>query len=129
VLKQEFAGKKQDSRIEAYELFPPDMVDVLAEARLIINATASGAYPNVEETPITLPDIFHSRQIVLDTVYSPAVTKLLSEAAAGGATTINGIEILIGQTAQAFELLTGVEFPTEEIRSRLVTNVEEEKKV
>jgi shikimate dehydrogenase len=122
VLKQHLTGKKSDTRIEAHELFPPDLADVLAEARLIINATSSGAYPNAEETPITLPDIFHNRQIVLDTIYSPAVTRLLEEAQQGGATTIGGIEILLRQVGLAFELLTGVEFPAEEIHALLVTN-------
>jgi shikimate dehydrogenase len=126
VLKQEFAGKKQNAKIEAYELFPPDMSDVLAEARLIINATAIGVSPNVAETPITLPDIFHNRQIVLDTIYTPAETRMLSEAAAGGATVIDGNEILLRQMGFAFELLTGMEFPTEEIRKMLAGEGEKE---
>jgi shikimate dehydrogenase len=129
VLKQHFSGKKHDARVEAHELFPPDLADLLAEARLIVNATAIGAYPNVEETPITLPDIFHSRQVVLDTNYSPAVTRMLDDAMKGGATTIGGIDILLRQVGMAFELMTGVEFPAEEIRKLLVTNEEEEDEV
>jgi shikimate dehydrogenase len=124
VLKQHFTGKKSDTRIEAYELFPPDLADVLAEARLIINATASGAYPNVEETPITLPDIFHNRQVVLDTIYSPAVTRLLEEAEAGGAATISGVDFLLRHVGLAFELLTGVGFPIDDVHGLLVTNEE-----
>jgi shikimate dehydrogenase len=125
ILKQMLSGTKTSTVIEAHELFPPDIAQLLAEARLIINATSLGAYPNVQETPITIPDIYHNRQIVLDANYSPAITRLLNDAAAAGATTISGVEVLIEQVKDAFELLTGAEFPTDDIRELLVTNAAE----
>jgi shikimate dehydrogenase len=105
VLKQHFGGPKTDSKIEAHELFPPDIADMLAEARVIINATSVGMTGGVEESPITIPDIFSSRQVVLDAVYTPATTRLLSDAASAGATTISGVELLDRQCELAFELL------------------------
>lgn len=105
VLKQHFGGPKTDSKIEAHELFPPDIADMLAEARVIINATAVGMAGGVEESPISIPDIFSSRQVVLDAVYSPATTRLLADAEAAGARTISGVELLDRQCAMAFELL------------------------
>ena len=126
ILKQMLSGTKTASIIEAHELFPPDIAQILAESRLLINATALGAYPNVEETPITIPDIFHERQVVLDTNFSPAITRMLRDAEAAGATAISGVEVLIEQVREAYELLTKSEFPVEEIRKLLVTNVEEE---
>lgn len=122
LLKQMLSGTKTSSSIEAHELFPPDIAQLLAEARLIINATSLGAYPNVDETPITIPDIFHSRQVVLDTNFSPALTRMLNDAATAGAVTISGVEILIEQVKDAYELLTRTTFPTEAIRDLLVTN-------
>ena len=122
ILKQTFTGAKSDTRIEAHELFPPDLAQLLAEARLIINTTALGAFPNIEESPITTLDIFHDRQIVVDTNYSPAVTRMLYDAGQKGATTISGVEILIGQIAESYTLLTGAAFPFDEIRKLLVTN-------
>jgi shikimate dehydrogenase len=107
VLKQHFGGPKTDSKIEAHELFPPDIADALAEARVIINATSVGMAGGVEESPITIPDIFSSRQVVLDAVYTPVTTQLLATAAAAGATTITGADLLEKQCAMAFELLTG----------------------
>jgi shikimate dehydrogenase len=124
ILKQMLSGTKTASVIEAHELFPPDIAQILAESRLIINATALGSYPNVEETPITIPDIFHERQVVLDTNFSPAITRMLREAGAAGATTISGVEVLIEQVREAYELLTKSEFPVDEIRKLLVTNEE-----
>lgn len=126
ILKQMLSGTKTSSQIEAHELFPPDIAQLLTEARLIINATALGGYPNVEETPITIPDIYHSRQVVLDATFSPAVTRMLREAEGAGATTISGVEVLVEQVKNAYELLVGSEFPVEEIRKLMVTNQEAE---
>lgn len=126
ILKQMLSGTKTSSVIEAHELFPPDIAQLLAEARLIINATSLGAYPNVEETPITIPDIYHARQVVLDANFSPAITRMLREASNGGATIVSGVEILVEQVKDAYRLLTRSEFPTEDIRKLLVTNAVEE---
>lgn len=106
-LKQAMVGLKSDSNVRTYELFPPDIADVLAEARLIINATSVGSGAGEAETPITLPDIFHAGQIVLDVVYNPARTRFLTEAEAAGATVIGGRDVLTRQIGHAFELLTG----------------------
>lgn len=125
LMKQFFGDMKLASRIEAHELFPPDIAQLLAESRLIINATSVGAFPTVNETPVTIPDVFHNRQLVLDVNYNPAFTRMLADAADAGATTISGIEILMTQVGAAFELLCGVPFPAEEIRRLLVTNEEE----
>ena len=122
ILKQAFSGTKTSTHIEAHELFPPDIAQLLAEARLIINATSVGSFPEVEATPITIPDVFHERQTVLDTTYNPAITRMLRDATEAGATTIGGIDILLQQVGHAFSLLTGSEFPSEEIRELLVTN-------
>lgn len=116
VLKQMFDGSKTDSKIEAHELFPPDIAQLLAEAHVIINATSVGSAGGVEESPITLNDVFHDRQIVLDCVYNPTTTRLLEDAAHAGAHTISGTELLIKQVALAFELLAGVEYPESEVR-------------
>ncbi|MBS1913298.1 MAG: saccharopine dehydrogenase NADP-binding domain-containing protein [Bacteroidetes bacterium] len=125
VLKQLLSGTKTSTVIEAQELFPPDIAQLLAEARLIVNATPLGSYPNVDETPITIPDIFHNRQIVLDTNFSPAITRFLRDASTAGATTISGVEVLLAQVQEAYELLTRSEFPQEEIRTLLETNERE----
>ncbi len=122
VLKQEFAGRKSDTVIEAHELFPPDIAQLLVESRLIINATSIGSFPGIDETPITIPDVFHSRQVVVDTCYSPAITRMLNDASSAGATTISGVELLLAQVGEAYELLAGAEFPIDEIRNLLVTN-------
>ncbi len=109
ILKQLVVGVKTDSVVEACELFPPDIADQLAEARLIINATSIGCRPDEDESPLTLPDLFHPGQIVMDVIHTPAKTKLLREAEEGGATIIGGDRILQKQINAAFELLTGIQ--------------------
>jgi shikimate dehydrogenase len=48
---------------------------------------------------------------VLDMVYSPLRTRLLERADAVGARTIDGLHMLIGQAAHAFELFFGAGAP------------------
>ncbi|MCE2503363.1 MAG: hypothetical protein J4G05_04800 [Chlorobi bacterium] len=106
IVKQAMIGTKSDSRVEVSELFPSDIADRLAEARLIINATSIGENPDGELSPITIPNIFHSKQVVLDVIYNPEKTALLSDAENGGATVISGGQVLRKQIRYAFELLT-----------------------
>ncbi len=119
ILRQAFIDLVPTSQIEAHELFPPDIAQLLAEARLIVNTTPLGTIASIDQTPITIPDIFHNRQTVLDVNFGPAVTKMLQDATDAGATTISGVEVLIRQVAYAFELLTQSEFPTEKIREMM----------
>lgn len=61
--------------------------------------------------------------IVYDIVYAPLVTDLLAQAEDRGLATIDGLEMLVGQAAVAFELFFGVEAPRGhdgELRERLL---------
>jgi shikimate dehydrogenase len=49
----------------------------------------------------------------MDIVYQPLTTRLLREAQAKGAATIDGLQMLIHQGAAQFELWTGLEAPAE----------------
>ena len=49
--------------------------------------------------------------VVYDIVYSPLETPLLAAARARGLETVDGLEMLIGQAALAFELFFGAEPP------------------
>jgi shikimate dehydrogenase len=122
LLTSAFEGVKSDTRIEALELFPHDIAQTLSEARLIINATPLGSFPAADETPIQSIDLFSERQVVLDMGFSPAVSRLLIDAAAAGAATISGLDILIRQVGAAYELLAGGTFPMDDIRALMVSN-------
>jgi shikimate dehydrogenase len=46
-------------------------------------------------------------QLVLDAVYGPTPTRLVSDAAARGIGAVDGLEMLVAQGVRQFELLTG----------------------
>jgi shikimate dehydrogenase len=68
--------------------------------------------PEVDGIPIN-PDLLGRFEVVMDIVYQPLQTRLLREAQARGAATIDGLQMLIRQGAAQFELWTGQEAPME----------------
>ena len=69
---------------------------------------------------VLLPDTcFRVGQIVYDIVYRPLDTRLLQAARRCGATVVPGIDMLIGQGAEAFRLWTGLTFPVVAMRQAL----------
>jgi shikimate dehydrogenase len=82
------------------------MADVDA-ADLVVNATPIGMTgPEVGRVPCPV-DALHGGQIVVDLVYDPVETALLTAARANGAEAYTGVSMLVFQAAQAFELWTG----------------------
>lgn len=82
-------------------------------ADLVVNATPLGMDAG-DGLPFDLdPTAFRSEQFVADLVYAPAVTPLLAAARAQGATTANGLGMLIHQAASQVELWTGRPAPLE----------------
>jgi shikimate dehydrogenase len=85
---------------------------------LIVNTTAvglGGEDPFVE-LPLTAA-AFEADQTVVDMVYGGEPTALLRAAAAAGATTVDGIEILVQQGALSLETWTGRPAPLETMRA------------
>jgi shikimate dehydrogenase len=71
---------------------------------LVVNTTPLGTYPDVNTFPALPYERFHSGQIAFDLVYNPAETMFLKQAKAGGATIVNGYEMLVGQAEAAWEI-------------------------
>jgi len=93
---------------------------LLADADVLVNATSVG----MEEDATPVPaDALHADLGVLDAVYRPVETRLLADAAAAGATTVDGAWMLLYQGVAAFEHWTGREAPVaamnEALRSEL----------
>jgi shikimate dehydrogenase len=85
--------------------------DVTAQ-RVIVNGTCLGM-PGAGKVPDLLVDRVSRGQIVFDVVYGHAETDLLSQARERGAATVDGLAMLVGQAAAAFELWTGRPAPLE----------------
>ena len=81
-------------------------------AAILVNATPVGMEPKVDEIPID-PGLLGRFRLVMDIVYQPLETRLLREAKARGAATIDGLQMLIHQATAQFELWIGRPAPLE----------------
>jgi shikimate dehydrogenase len=77
-------------------------------ADLVVNATPLGAHGERLPMPPVGPG-----QLVVDLLYRPAVTPLLSDTRAAGAAAFGGLGLLLHQAALSFELWTGTPAPLE----------------
>ena len=77
---------------------------------LIVHATAVGLHgePTFEELPLRA-DGFAAGQTVVDMVYTDVETELLRAATEGGATVVDGIEVLVRQGVHSLRIWTGRE--------------------
>ena len=89
-----------------------------AAYELIVNTTAVGLGDEdpFAELPL-VADTFAPAQTVVDMVYGGEPTALLRAADAAGATTVDGIEILVQQGALSLEIWTGRPAPLETMRA------------
>ncbi|PIE33969.1 MAG: shikimate dehydrogenase [Ilumatobacter coccineus] len=84
-------------------------VEAIASAEIVINATSVGMGSEVEDLAAVPfdPRLVGRGQVVVDIVYHPIVTPLLSQAADQGARTIDGLEMLVYQAIRQHEIWTG----------------------
>lgn len=90
--------------------------DLLADADVLVNATSVGMDEDASPIPARA---LHADLAVLDAVYTPLETRLLKDATAAGATTIDGGWMLLYQGAAAFERWTGHDAPIDAMNSAL----------
>jgi len=85
----------------------------IAESDLLVNATSVGMDGQSSPVPesINLPETL----LVADIIYQPFDTPFLKWAKSQGNPAVNGLGMLLYQAAEAFQLWTGKEMPTEEI--------------
>jgi len=83
-----------------------------------VNTTAVGlgGEDPFAELPL-MAEAFEAGQIVVDMVYGGEPTGLLRAAEAAGATTVDGIEILVQQGALSLETWTGRPAPLDTMRA------------
>lgn len=78
------------------------------DAEIIINTTPVGMYPHGNETPIDLC-AFSALEGVVDVIYNPLETRLVSEARAMGKKAVCGLLMLAAQAVYASALFLGNE--------------------
>ncbi|HEY1854788.1 MAG TPA: shikimate dehydrogenase, partial [Solirubrobacterales bacterium] len=89
-----------------------------AAYELIVNTSAAGLRGEnpFEHLPLA-PQRFEPEQVVVDMVYGERPSALLAAAAARGATTVDGLEILVQQGALSLEIWTGRKAPLAVMRA------------
>lgn len=108
--------------VRAEPLSPEDVAHALEDAEVVIHATAAtmsaamgGGRGRAEWLP-ALQRGLREGMTVLDMVYTPTWTELLSSARAAGATAISGLSMLVYQGGRSFELWTGQPAPVDAMR-------------
>lgn len=81
-----------------------------ADARLIVNATPVGMYPNNGKAPLDLA-MFPRLEGVLDLVYNPARTQLLLDAERLDIPGFNGLWMLVAQAKKSAEWFMDTDLP------------------
>lgn len=85
-----------------------------ADARLIVNTTPVGMYPQTDAAPLSLEG-FPALRGVVDIVYNPARTRLLQQAEALGIPHAGGLGMLVAQARRSAEQFTGQTIPDEAV--------------
>lgn len=90
-----------------------DLQDSITQADLLVNATSVGM--DGVSLPIPTGIVLSERLLVADVIYQPFETPFLKWARNQGNQAINGLGMLLYQAAEAFQLWTGKEMPTDQI--------------
>jgi len=77
---------------------------IFEEYQIIINCTPLGTYPDTNSCPNIPYQLFKNNHIAFDLVYNPEETTFLQKAKQYGATTKNGMEMLVFQAEKAWEI-------------------------
>lgn len=97
----------------------------LKDADVLINATSVGMKGETENQALVSANLMRSDLVVEDIVYNPGKTKLLEEAEKAGAKTVEGLNMLVYQGAEQFEIFTGRKAPIEVMRKALLVALDE----
>jgi shikimate dehydrogenase len=89
----------------------------IRQADLVVNATPVGmSDAGATDDAVLVPaSVLHAGQVVVDLIYAPRPTRWLAAAADAGATTVDGLGMLVHQAAAQLELWTGLPAPVDEM--------------
>lgn len=78
--------------------------EVIADNRLIINASPVGTFPNVDAAPALPYHLLTSEHRLFDLVYNPELTLFMKRGAERGARVVSGIDMLYAQAESAWRI-------------------------
>lgn len=89
--------------------------DRITATQILIHCTPIGMHPKTEESVVP-KSMMHDDLAVMDIVYNPLKTKLLTDAEERGLKTVPGVEMFVNQAIVQFELWTGKSAPRDVMR-------------
>ncbi|MBN1188916.1 MAG: shikimate dehydrogenase [Dehalococcoidales bacterium] len=108
-------SREAHRKVDVLDLSTGNMESCLKKADILVNTTSVGMSPVSNETLVP-EKLLRSGLSVVDIIYNPIRTRLLQEAENKGAKVISGLEMLVQQGAEAFEIWTGEKAPVNEMR-------------
>ena len=93
---------KREGAVTYAELTP----EIMDSHKVIVNTTPLGMYPHVDECPDIPYDLVTPEFLCYDLLYNPDVTLFMKRCAARGAETKNGLEMLLLQAFESWEIRT-----------------------
>lgn len=91
----------------SYEELTPE---IIAERKLIINATPLGMYPAVGECPPLPYDLLTPDHILFDLIYNPATSEFLRRGQRQGAEVCNGQRMFVLQAEASWKIFSRIAF-------------------
>ena len=110
--------EKTGAAVSGSQLTPETLSRHIPDARILIHCTPVGMSPNIGETCVH-GHLLKPHLTVMDIVYNPLETRLLTEARQAGCRIVRGIEMFLHQAVGQFELWTQQPAPVGVMRSVL----------
>lgn len=80
---------------------------------IVIQTTSKGLYPDVDGTPVEDGRFYDMIEAAVDIIFNPSETRFMKLSREHGARAYNGLEMLLYQGVEAFELWNDVKVPDE----------------
>lgn len=98
-----------------------DLAQLIPATALLVNTTPQGMAPHLDQSPLEddLMTLLPAQAIAYDLIYRPRPTRFLRQASHQGATTIDGLEMLVQQGAAALQLWLQQSVPVATMRQAL----------
>lgn len=112
-IRERLAGLSADTgaRVTLHDLADDaELARAVAESEIVINATNVGMGSLAGQSLIPA-DLLTAGHTVVDAVYHPRITQLIADGQAVGATTVEGLRMLLGQAAICQKIWLGIDMP------------------
>lgn len=100
LLTQKVSRTKRDNVITYSEITP----EIMNDYKVIVNTTPLGMYPHMNEAPDIPYNLLTPEHICYDLLYNPDVTLFMKKSAEHGAEVKNGLEMLLLQAFESYNI-------------------------